>query len=74
MEEKNVFFCLCANYTHYPRSQATFLLYFVHAHEASKSNSPVNKIKFFWPPFMHSIYTFYLLQLPIASYYQFSAF
>ena len=38
MAAKNVFFCLCANETHEPRSQATFLLYFILANEASEAN------------------------------------
>ena len=38
MAAKKILFCLCANQTHLARSQATFLLYFVHAYEASESN------------------------------------
>ena len=51
-----IFFCLCANQTNQPRSEGTFLLYFVRANEASEANQPKDKRIFFWPPFMHSVH------------------
>ena len=47
MAVRKVFFCLCAKKTYQPRSQATFLLYFVHTNEASESNWRTNKRAFF---------------------------
>ena len=38
MAAKLIFFCLCVNQSNWPRSEGSFLLYFVRANEASQAN------------------------------------
>ena len=63
MEANNLFFCLRANETNWPRSKVTFLLYSVHLKEASWCYQHKDKEIIYWPPFMNTVHFPLLLLL-----------
>ena len=57
MAAKKILFYLSADYTLLPRWQGKNTKEALLKNEGSWSNKHKNKTIFFWPPFMHSVYT-----------------